>query len=48
MAWPRSTEAYGLTYEPALFVADATGRITARLDSIYDRIELRNALDQVA
>ena len=43
-----TTDAYSLPFEPTLFVADASGRITARLDSVYDRVELRNALEQVA
>ena len=33
-----------LNYEPALFVADATGTVTARLDNIYDGAELDDAL----
>ena len=42
------TDAYSLPFEPTLFVADATGRITARLDSVYDRTELDEALSAVA
>ncbi len=41
-------EAYGLTYEPTLFVADATGTIVTRLDTVYDRAELQEALASVA
>lgn len=41
-------EAYGLPFEPTLYLADATGTITARLDSVYDRVELREALDAIA
>jgi hypothetical protein len=37
-------DAYGLTFEPSLFVADATGTIMTRLDNVYDRVELREAL----
>lgn len=37
-------DAYGLTYEPVLFVADANGTIVSRLDNVYDRTELRDAL----
>lgn len=37
-------DAYALTFEPSLFVADATGTIVARLDNVYDRTELRQAL----
>lgn len=39
-------DAYGLTFEPCLFVADASGRVQARLDNVYDRVELRQALDR--
>ena len=39
-----TVDAYGLTYEPALFVADATGRVTARLDYTFDRTELARSL----
>jgi hypothetical protein len=37
----------GLFYEPALFVADATGTIVDRLDAIWDESELRETLDRV-
>jgi len=36
--------AYGLTFEPALFLADKSGTIVQRLDTIFDRGELRDAL----
>jgi hypothetical protein len=39
---------YGLTFEPSLFVADATGTIRTRLDNVYDRAELRDALASVS
>ena len=39
--------AYGLSYEPALFVADATGTLRARLDFSWDRTELDAALATV-
>jgi hypothetical protein len=39
--------AYGLSYEPALFVADATGALKARLDFSWDRTELDAALATV-
>jgi hypothetical protein len=35
---------YGLTFEPSLFVASADGRVTARLDNVFDRTELVTAL----
>lgn len=41
---PVVTSTLGLTYEPALFVADAAGTLTARLDNIYDGAELSAAL----
>jgi hypothetical protein len=41
---PVVTETLRLTYEPALFVADATGAVTARLDNVYDGAELAEAL----
>jgi hypothetical protein len=37
--------AYSLNFEPVLFVADATGTLVARLDSIWDESELNTALD---
>jgi hypothetical protein len=37
-------DAYGLTFEPSLFVADTSGTVVARLDNVYDRVELRQAL----
>jgi len=40
--------AYGMIFEPCLFVADATGTIVARLDLIFDQNELSDALDAVA
>jgi hypothetical protein len=43
-----TVDAYGLTYEPALFVADATGKITSRLDYTFDRAELARSLEEVA
>jgi hypothetical protein len=41
------TSTFGLVYEPALFVADASGAITARLDNIYDGAELAEVLAAV-
>jgi len=38
-------EASGVTYEPYLFVLDRDGVVTARLDHIWDRAELRAALE---
>jgi hypothetical protein len=42
---PLVSETFALHYEPALFVADATGTITARMDNIFDGPELAEALD---
>ena len=38
--------AYGLTFEPALYLAGADGTIVNRLDTIFDEAELHDALDQ--
>ncbi|HSL72902.1 MAG TPA: twin-arginine translocation signal domain-containing protein [Ilumatobacteraceae bacterium] len=38
--------AVGLTYEPALFVTDATGTVLERLDAVWDRTELAEVLDR--
>jgi len=35
--------AYGLSFEPSLFVARADGTIVARLDNVFDRVELAQA-----
>jgi hypothetical protein len=40
-------DTFGLTFEPSLFVADATGTVRTRLDNVYDRVELREALATV-
>lgn len=37
-------DAYGLTFEPSLFIAGADGIITTRLDNVWDTVELREAL----
>jgi hypothetical protein len=38
---------FGMMYEPALYVADAAGTITARLDNVWDGTELDAALATV-
>jgi hypothetical protein len=38
------SQTLGMSYEPALFVADAGGLLTSRLDNIYDGAELDAAL----
>lgn len=40
-------EALSLSYEPALFVMDVRGTLVARLDTIFDRSELREVLARV-
>jgi hypothetical protein len=40
-------EAYGLTFEPTLFLAGADGTIVARLDNIYDTSELVERLQSL-
>jgi hypothetical protein len=40
--------AYGLTFEPCLYLADRTGMIVNRLDTIFDGVELRDALTKLA
>ncbi|MGE0877100.1 MAG: hypothetical protein AB7L13_02815 [Acidimicrobiia bacterium] len=42
-----AVDAYKLDYEPALFLADATGKIVNRLDVIYDTDELVENLDKL-
>ena len=39
-----AVRAFGLTFEPCLFVARADGTIAARLDNIFDETELTAAL----
>jgi hypothetical protein len=38
---------YGLTFEPVLFLARPDGTIASRLDTVFDRTELRTALQQL-
>ncbi len=38
-----AVSAYGLSFEPSLFVARADGTVVARLDNVFDRIELTEA-----
>ncbi len=42
-----AVQAFGLDFEPALFLADRTGVIRRRLDHIFDRSELAEALAAV-
>ena len=41
-------ETYGLSYEPALIVADADHKVAGRLDFTWDRADLRSMLERVA
>jgi hypothetical protein len=41
-------DAFGLTYEPVLFVASSDGLVAARLDNIYDTTELVATLQAVS
>ena len=41
-------EAFGLSFEPSLFVANPNTTVNSRLDNIYDREELRQALRAVS
>lgn len=38
-------DAYGLLYEPALYLAGADGMVRTRLDNVFDRTEMRAGLD---
>jgi hypothetical protein len=40
--------AYGLTFEPALYLSGADGTIVNRLDTIFDQAELHDALTKLA
>jgi hypothetical protein len=37
-------QAYSMVFEPCLFVVDRSGTLVRRLDTIYDRVELRQAI----
>ena len=41
-------EAYSMVFEPCLFVVDADGTLVRRLDTIYDRTELRAAISALS
>jgi hypothetical protein len=40
--------AVNLTYEPALFITDASGTVVERLDAVWDETELGEVLDRVS
>ncbi|WP_420451626.1 hypothetical protein [Ilumatobacter sp.] len=42
-----AVDAVEMTYEPAVFITDATGAIVERLDGLWDATELRERLDAV-
>jgi hypothetical protein len=37
-------ESLGMNYEPALFVTDAGGFVAARLDAVFDEVELASVV----
>ena len=39
--------AVGLTYEPALFITDASGTVVERLDAVWNEAELTDVLDAI-
>lgn len=41
-----AVDAIGMTYEPALFVADASGTVVDRLDAVWNTDELRETLER--
>ena len=40
--------AVGLTYEPVLFITDASGTVVERLDAVWNEAELAEVLDRVS
>lgn len=40
--------AVGLTYEPALFITDASGTVVERLDAVWNEAELTDVLDAIS
>jgi hypothetical protein len=40
-------KAYSMVFEPCLFAVDASGTLVRRLDTIYDRTELRDAVSAI-
>ncbi|MFM8794926.1 MAG: hypothetical protein ACKOFF_08635 [Acidimicrobiales bacterium] len=42
-----AVEAYKLQFEPILFVADASGTVTHRLDGVFDAAEIRSVLSSL-
>jgi hypothetical protein len=43
-----AVNAYGLSFEPSLFIANPNGTVSTRLDNIFDRTEMRKALQAVS
>jgi len=39
-----AVNAVSMTFEPALFVTDASGVVTARLDAVFDAVELQSVI----
>jgi hypothetical protein len=42
-----TVQAYNLTFEPVLYLARADGTIVKRIDTIFDAVELHDALTQL-
>jgi hypothetical protein len=42
-----AVKAFGLTFEPALYLARPGGTIMKRIDTIFDGVELHEALSQL-
>jgi hypothetical protein len=42
-----AVQAYGLTFEPVVFLADASGVLRSRLDGVVDRAELAAEIDRL-
>ena len=42
-----AVDAAGLSYEPALFITDATGIVVERLDAVWNEEELLEVLDSI-
>lgn len=43
-----AVKAYNLTFEPSLFITDASGTLRSRLDAIFDVDEVSEALSALA
>ena len=41
-----AVEAANLTYEPVLFITDASGVVVERLDAVWDQTELAEVMER--